>query len=704
MVKEKYRWKYNEIKEDLELETKLIRELNLPKTIAKLLVNKGIKSVEEADLFLNPKLEDLYDPFLMKDMEKSVNRIKRAFNVNEKIMIFGDYDVDGITSIALIIKVFRLLGHDSLYYIPDRVNEGYGLNKKGIDYAYAEGVSLIVTVDCGISSIDEIIYAKSLGIDVIITDHHEPQDIIPEAYAIVNPKQKECTYPYKELAGVGVAFKLCCGVVKNMKSGINLSDFLDLVIMGTVADVVPITGENRIFAVFGLKVLNKTKNLGIAALIDVCGFAHKEVNIGNIGFSIAPRINAAGRIGDASLGVELLSCKDSKKAKKLAIKLDELNRKRQTIEMRIFKESKELIENSINIAEEKIIVLASKDWHPGVIGIVSSKITEEYSRPSILLSIDGTECKGSGRSIPGFNLYEAIKKCKELLVKYGGHEQAIGLTISNNRVHDLRAKLNLVATEKLVSEDFRQKINIDMGINPENISPEFIKALNDMKPYGIGNPAPVFISTHMEIINYKWVGKANNHLNITLKYKDSFLNAIGFNFDSYRNIIKKKQKIDIVYTADTNKWNGKTYTNLYMKDIKLPQKTLSSSLNTLIEYSNSLVLADTEIDRIKSQMGLESSSTKIIDKRNIPNRVEYIKKILPSSGKTLIIVNNYIYGWALMDQLINRSPYNIGVFIQGYGHYIKSDRQILYIAPVFEKGLREQCFSDVIIYDMFFST
>ncbi|HHU69321.1 MAG TPA: single-stranded-DNA-specific exonuclease RecJ, partial [Thermoanaerobacterales bacterium] len=701
MIEKIYKWKFKDYQKNCELETLLYNELGLPRILIRLLIDRGIKSVEEAKIFLNPKLDYLHDPFLMKDMDKAVDRINKALKDKEKIMIFGDYDVDGITATALLIKVFKLWGKDLLYYLPNRIEEGYGLNKKGINYAHAEGVSLIITVDCGISSFEEIDYAKTLGIDIIITDHHEPHEITPEAYGILNPKQKNCLYPYKELAGVGVAFKLCCGIVYNKKSNNNLFSFLDLVTIGTIADIVPLTGENRILVTHGLQLLNKTKNPGIIALKEVCDLSNSDINVGNISFMLAPRINATGRVGNPDLGVELLTCSSNEKAQELAICLDKLNKERQTIELAILEQSREIISKNIDLSKEKVIILASENWHPGVIGIVASKITEEYSRPSILISIEENVCKGSGRSIPSFDLFQAVKECEEYLVKYGGHEQAMGLTINRDKIQDFRIALNRIADKRLSAEELQPSIRIDTNINPEDISLELIENLDKMKPYGVGNPTPVFVSNHLKIDNYQWVGKSKEHIKLTLEYNNKLFPAIGFNFYHYKDIIKEKERVNIAYSIDTNEWNGNTYIDLFIKDIKFPFKKLSNSLNTIMCKYKCTGSVNVNTFGNKFYTSSKVFQGEIIDRRNISDKFKYVRAVLKKSDRVLIIVNNPLHGWHLINEIGNESLSNVGTYIYGDGYCIEAP-SIIFMAPVFDELVLEKQFDDVVFYDMFF--
>lgn len=698
VIDKSYKWKIKDHQKNYELEVLLSNELALPRILISFLIDRGIKSTEEARIFLNPELDDLYDPFLMKDMGKAVGRIKSAIDNDEKIMIYGDYDVDGVTATALLIKTFKLKGKNLLYYIPNRIEEGYGLNKNGINYAYTEGVSLIITVDCGISSLEEIEFAKILGIDVIITDHHEPHDIVPQAYAILNPKQKGCEYPYKDLAGVGIAFKLCCGIVSKEKLNIQLYNLLDIVTLGTIADIAPLTGENRILVTHGLKLLNKTQNLGITALREICGLSSSNINIGNISFRLAPRINAAGRVGSPDLGVELLTCYSPEKARELAIYLDNLNKERQIIEGAILEQSREIISKQIDLSKEKVIVLASENWHTGVIGIVASKISEEYSRPCILISIEENECKGSGRSIPSFDLFKAVKECKDYLIKHGGHEQAIGLTILRDKIEEFRIAINKNADKIISAENLQPSIKIDTNINPDDISPEFINILDKMKPYGVGNPTPVFVSNHLKVDSYKWIGKSKNHVRITLKYNNKFLPAIGFNFNHYKDIVRESETVNIVYSIDTNEWEGDTFIDLLIKDIKFPIKVLSNSFNNLIEdYKNT---ASKKINT-KGNLFSKPIQGKIIDRRDISDKLDYVRAVLKKSNRVLIVVNNPLHGLHLINEIGNESLSNVGVCIYRYGYLIEASSIIL-MTPIVDKIILKKQFDDVIFYDMFF--
>lgn len=694
-------WKIKEYQYNLELELLLAKELGIPRPISRILINRGIESVEAARKFLNPDISQLYNPYLMKDIDKAVKRIKDSLAKNEKVMIFGDYDVDGITATSLLIKVFKLLGKDVDYYIPNRIDEGYGLNKGAIEYAYNKGVTLIITVDCGISSHEEVLYAKKLGIDIIVTDHHEPQGELPEAYAVVNPKQKDCLYPFKELAGIGVAFKLCQGLLTDEIPDNQLLELLDIVTVGTVADVVPLIDENRIIVNYGLQLLSQTKNNGLSALIKVSGLSGTQINTSHIAYMIAPRINAAGRIANPVLGVELLLCTDSEAAMEIALTLDDINKERQIIEEEIFKQAQDIIENQIDLSKERVIVISCEGWHSGVIGIVASKITEKYFRPCILISLKDGIGKGSGRSIPAFNLFEALDRCKNYLLKYGGHEQAVGLTIKQDEIQDFKKTINEIAFETLDKKDIQPWIEIDANIDPEEIEMKLVDSLYKLEPYGIGNPVPVFICNNLDVVNYRRVGKDNSHIKFTFKYNNKFITGIGFNMGYILDEdtrIKKGEKVSIAFCLDFDNWNGNRCINLLIKDIKFPVRMLYESFT---EFLNN-------VDFLKGdKKDFESMNIKfnnIFDNRNIPDKVDYVRDILKKSDRVLIVVNTPLQGWQLMKALGNEDLLNpIGVYIYGVG-YIIDARSLILIAPFPDNDrLIKRKFNDIIFYDMFFS-
>jgi len=537
----------------------------LPLT-AQILISRGIITPDEAKKFIRPSLNHFHNPFLLRDLDKAIARIKLALTKREKILIYGDYDVDGITSTTLLFRALAPYTSNLIYYLPHRIEEGYGVSRKGIDFASSEGVGLIITVDCGISAIEEVEYANSLGIDVIVTDHHEVKEKLPFALAIINPKRLECSYPDKNLAGVGVVMKLVQGLIKEGYDNIGLDTILEFACLGTLADIVPIVGENRIIVKYGLKQLEKTQNIGLKALIKVCGLAGKELNTYEINFKIAPRINAMGRLEDGKLVIKLFLTQSQQEAEKIAHILNEHNIKRQNIQEIILQEA---IESTKDEQSRNIIVIASDNWHPGVIGIVASKIVERYYRPTIIISCQDGLGKGSGRSIPDFHLLNAIKQCADLLESYGGHEQAAGLTILPDKIDEFRHRINDYAQGIFEKIDFQPSLEV-MEVSLQEINLQLIKEMEELlAPFGMGNPRPLFSTTSLEVLaNPIIVG--NNHLKMKVKdISPPVIEAIGFNLGDKLNSLRNSALIDLSYTPQINTWQNKQSLQLNIKDIKL---------------------------------------------------------------------------------------------------------------------------------------
>ena len=507
---------------DSTLQEQLCAAINITPLVSRILINRGIRDITSARDFLQVSYRNLIDPFLLNDMEKAVSRITDVIRNKGRIMICGDYDVDGVTASALYIEFFKRYGVDGTLYIPDRMREGYGLNEAAVLMAKSQGIDVILTADCGTTSTAPVRLAQSLGIDVIITDHHEPPKDPPDAFALINPNRHDSTYPFKGLAGVGVAFKLVqalsMSIDKGSRGQVNniTHSLIDLVALGTIADVAPVTGENRFFVKEGLRLLTEGKRVGIAALKDAAGMRGSDVTAGTVGFILAPRINAAGRLSKADMAVRLLTTKDPEDARHIASYLNQMNEERQRIEAKIKNEVREKILKEMDINREKVIVMASGEWHQGVIGIVASKIVDEFYRPCILISLqeDGNG-KGSARSIPGFNIYEGLEECSDLIEKFGGHKYAAGLTIKGANIPLLRERLSAVAGDRLSEEDFIPRLIMDAEIDLEEISFPLLKEMTLLPPYGVANPEPVIVSRGLRVMEPKLVGK--DHLKIKLK-------------------------------------------------------------------------------------------------------------------------------------------------------------------------------------------
>ena len=552
-------------KPDYRLQEVLSRELNISPIIAQVLINRGITDASSAIKFLKSDLNALHDPFLLKDMDKAVFRIREAIRKKEKILIYGDYDVDGITGVALLMLVLKNLGADVHYYIPHRVEEGYGLNREAIFNAHKTGVNLLISVDCGISAFEEVDYLNELGMDAVITDHHKPKDsLIPKAFAVINPLRDGCPYPFKYLAGVGVAFKLAQALYGGLDG---LLQYLDLVSVGTVADVVPITGENRVIVQHGLSMLANTHSPGLKALMEVSGLKGKAITSTHVGFIMAPRINATGRIGSPDTAIKLLLSGEYERAVQFANILDEENRVRQRLEEKTLKEALSKIEQEVNFKEDRIIILNDADWHPGVTGIVASRIVDRFYRPTILIVIKDGIGKGSGRSIRNFPLFDALSQCGEFLEEYGGHEYAAGLVVSGEKLTGFKNALNGIARTILQDKDLIPRIEIDMEIPLGGLTEELIEDLEKLSPFGAGNPKPVFSSSDVSVKTFpKIMGR--NTVKMWVTDGGTTCEAVGFNMAGNLTLPRRDEKISIAYSPSMNDWQGTSTMQLKIIDLK----------------------------------------------------------------------------------------------------------------------------------------
>jgi single-stranded-DNA-specific exonuclease len=543
--------------------------LNVPPMISRILLNRGIDTLEKAKLFFRGKMENLYDPFLLADMEKAVNRIIKAILHKEKILIYGDYDVDGITSVSMLYLLLKQLGANVRFYIPHRVQEGYGISTTGIEEAAKEQIDLIISVDCGITALKEVNYARQLNMDVIISDHHEPGIQLPEAYAILNPKCENSNYPFQELAGVGVAYKLAQAIINasNLDESI-IKDYVDLVAIGSAADIVPLIDENRIFVKEGLKKLNETNRPGLRALLQVAGLFNKPIGTGQVVFVIAPRINAVGRMGNAERAVELLTTQDADLALEIANILETENRQRKNIDEETFKTAQQQVDEKFDLNNYFGLVLDQEGWHPGVIGIVASRVVEKYYRPTIMISIEDNIGKGSARSISGFDIYLALKQCEDLLLGYGGHKYAAGLTIEKDKIEAFRERFNEIACQQLDEELLSPKLRIEGEIRLGEINSRLYKYLKLLAPFGPQNMRPVFLSQKLQVVGTPAI-VGNNHLKFKVRQDGIVLDAIGFNLGNliYR-IEPGASNLDMTYVIEENSYLGRTTLQLRVKDLR----------------------------------------------------------------------------------------------------------------------------------------
>lgn len=547
---------------DPPLQDKLSKELKISKILSQLLINRGISELPEAEKFLNVKLEDLLPPFSFRDMKKAVAILENASGGRKKVLICGDYDVDGITAVALLKETFRKTGIDALHYIPHRIKDGYGLNKDILRIVKERKVDVVLTADCGISGFDIIKELRSSNVDVILTDHHEPAgDDLPQASAIINPKIRNCPYKFKELAGVGVAYKLCQAL-----TGERLVKDLDLVCLGTVADVVPLIGENRIIVKEGLTGLSRAGRIGIKALIEVSRIENRPINATFVSFILGPRINASGRMDNAEVSLNLLISRDKEEADVLAKTIDAHNRQRQKIENKIIEEAHDLISREVNFKDHKVIVIAKEGWHQGVLGIVASKLADKFYRPTIVISLGQDYCKGSGRSIRNFHLFHALLECREFLTNFGGHSHAVGLTVDKDKIKDFRDKINQLAHQKLQLQDLLPSIDVDMELKLSDINENLANEFEVLQPFGAANPEPLFFTRNLAVR-----GKPLTLGRDTLKFwvTDGCVNivTIAFGMAGFLDSLLSAKSIDLVYHPRIDSWQGHNSVILEIKEI-----------------------------------------------------------------------------------------------------------------------------------------
>ncbi|MCG2610173.1 single-stranded-DNA-specific exonuclease RecJ [Flavobacterium sp. SM15] len=546
----------------------LANELNVAPIIAKLLVQRGVGTFDQARQFFRPSLEDLHDPYLMKDMDKAVDRLEKAIAEGENVLVFGDYDVDGTTAVSLMASYLKSFYPNVATYIPDRYQEGYGVSYQGIDFADDNGFSLIIALDCGVKSIDHVAYAKAKNIDFIICDHHRPGEVLPDAVAILDPKRADCTYPYDELCGCGVGFKLIQALAKNRNQTIyDLVSYLDLVATAIAADIVPITGENRVLAKFGLEVINTNPRPGIKALIQ--NLKRQTLTITDVVFVVAPRINAAGRIKHGNYAVELLTEFDLQQAEEFAANIESLNADRRDLDKQITVEAlQQIIEN--NEQERFTTVVYQEDWHKGVIGIVASRLTETYYRPTLVFTKSGDKLAASARSVKDFDVYNALEACSEHLEQFGGHMYAAGMTLKEENYEKFKDAFEQVVANTIHPDLLTPEISIDAEINLSEINPKFFRILKQFEPFGPQNMTPIFLGKDLQDSGFaKKIGSEQEHLKLFVRQQDSEgFGAIGFGLASKKELTDTKKKFDAVFSVEENEWNGTVSLQLRLRDIK----------------------------------------------------------------------------------------------------------------------------------------
>ena len=567
-----YIWEYKEPSEvDKSIASELANSLGINPVMGTLLVNRGIRTEEEARKFFRPQLTNLLDPFLFKDMQKAVDRLNEALGKKERILVYGDYDVDGCTAVALVYRFLQQYYSNIDYYIPSRNDEGYGVSRQGVNYAHETGVGLVIVLDCGIKAVDEIAYAKELGIDFIICDHHVPDPVLPPAVAILNAKRDDSTYPYKDLCGCGVGFKLMQGfAINNGIEFCNLIPLLDLCAISIASDIVPIMGENRILAYHGLRQLNQSPSTGVKALIDICGLSGKELSLNDVIFKIGPRINASGRMQNGKEAVSLLIEKDSEAARQKAITINEYNEQRKDLDKSMTEEANQIVASLDHQHEHKAIVLYNEEWHRGVIGIVASRLTEIYFRPAVVLTRPEDIVTGSARSVAGFDVYSAIDSCRDLLENFGGHTYAAGLSMKVENVSEFKRRFEEYVDNYILPEQTNAVLTYEAKIDFKDINYRFYNDLRRFGPFGPEHPKPVFCTE--QVYDYgtsRVVGREQEHIKLELVDSKSsrVMNGIAFGQSSQARYIKTKQAFDIVYTLEENS-HKRGEVQLQIEDIK----------------------------------------------------------------------------------------------------------------------------------------
>jgi single-stranded-DNA-specific exonuclease len=554
----------------------LVRTLGVSPVTARLLCIRGLGNPDAARAFLNPSLADLHDPFLLAGMRPAVDRILRAIAARERIAIHGDYDVDGVTSTVILRRALELLGADVTHFIPERLRDGYGLQPAALDRLHAAGARLVISVDCGIRAIEAARHARALGVDLIVTDHHEPESELPPALAVINPKRPDCAYPDKHLAGVGVALKVVQALCLESGRTAWLPAFVKVAAIGTLADVVPLSGENRIIAKLGLEMLSKGPHkVGLRALLEACGLAGKPIDSYHIGFVLAPRVNAAGRMATPDIAARLLLAADdamAAEARELAEQLNAENQRRQDEEAGIVTAARRIVETDLEVGSRTVLVVAGEGWHRGVIGIVASKLVDAFHRPAIVLSIENGVAHGSCRSIPSFDMLAALESCAEVMITFGGHKQAAGLTVAADRIRELRARVNDYADDRLAPDDLRPRLWIDGALTFRGINEQVVSELSSLAPFGAGNPCPVFRTSRVEVIDGPRRIK-ERHLKMAFRQEGRIMRGIAWRAREREDFVTEHRRaLDLAFSLEQDTWNGERYLQLSVADFRAPEE------------------------------------------------------------------------------------------------------------------------------------
>ena len=568
-----YKWNYLTLSNDQKnRKYELAQELNISPVLAGLLINRGLSTKEEAEKFLHPSLEDLHDPFLLPDMEIAVKRIERAIGNKERILIYGDYDVDGTTAVSLVYKFLRKFTNNIDYYIPDRYDEGYGISIQGIDYAVSTGVKLIISLDCGIKAISKVAYAKEKNIDFIICDHHMPDETLPDAVAVVDAKRTDSIYPYEELSGCGVGFKLAQAF--SIHNGLDFSELeplLDLVAVSIASDIVPITGENRIMMHYGLKQLSSNPSFGLRGIIEICGLSRKQITVNDIVFKIGPRINASGRMMNGKEAVDLLLATDIISARIKSKNIDKYNEDRRELDKKITDEALVFIDENMDMGTIKSIVIYNETWHKGIVGIVASRLTERYFRPAIVLTQSNGMISGSARSVLGFDVYRAIESCKDILENFGGHTYAAGLTLRPENFDEFKRRFDSISFDEIETKMMQPQLSVDAEISFDQITPKFVKDLELFNPFGPDNENPIFLTKGvLDTGESRLVGREMQHIKLEVidNSVDTPLHGIAFSKSTYFDLLKQKRPIDLLYSIEENTHGINRFTQLIVRDIR----------------------------------------------------------------------------------------------------------------------------------------